>query len=148
MVGMESPSLFTETSIMRETVLIGIVALCMAGLGLAHADMANMPGMAGTTAMQGEKVTLVGEVVDMDCYMNEGAHGQGHKACAILCLKGGSPVGLLTDDGKAYFLTADKDETKYYDRLRHMAADRVKVTGTILRRGGELCLNVEKEVKL
>lgn len=133
---------------MRETVLIGIVALCMAGLGLAHADMANMPGMAGTTAMQGEKVTLVGEVVDMDCYMNEGAHGQGHKACAILCLKGGSPVGLLTDDGKAYFLTADKDETKYYDRLRHMAADRVKVTGTILRRGGELCLNVEKEVKL
>ena len=132
---------------MRETVLIGIVALCMAGLGLAHADMASMPGMS-TPAMQGEKVTLVGEVVDMDCYMNEGVHGQGHKACAVLCLNGGAPVGLLTDDGKAYFLTADKDKTKYYDRLRHMAADRVKVTGTILRRGGEVCLNVEREVKL
>jgi hypothetical protein len=133
---------------MRETVLIAIVALCVAGLGLAHADMSNMPGMAGTTAMHGEKVTLVGEVVDMDCYMNEGAHGQGHKACAILCLKGDSPVGLLTDDGTAYFLTADKDETRAYNRLRHMAADRVKVTGSILHRGGELCLNVVREEKL
>jgi len=131
---------------MRETVLIAIVALCVAGLGLAHADMSSMPGMS-TPAMRGEKVTLVGEVVDMDCYMNEGLHGKGHKSCAILCLNGGAPVGLLTDDGKAYFLTADKDRTKYYDRLRHMAADRVKVTGTMLRRGGELCLNVEREEK-
>jgi hypothetical protein len=132
---------------MRETVLIAIVGICLAGLGLAHADMADMPGMAGTTAMQGEKVTLVGEVLDMDCYMNEGLHGQGHKACAIVCLNNGSPVGLLTDDGKAYFLTADKDKTKYYDRLRHMAGDHVKVWGSVLRRGGMTCLNVEKEEK-
>jgi hypothetical protein len=135
---------------MKKSVLIGIAALCLAGagLGLAHADMADMPGMAGAEAAPGQKVTLVGEVLDMDCYMNEGLHGKTHQACAVVCLNNGSPVGLLTDDGKAYFLTADKDKTKYYTRVRGWAGRRVIITGEILSRGGEICLNVEKAKKL
>jgi hypothetical protein len=133
---------------MGKATFIGIAVLCLAGLGLAHADMAHMPGMAGSETAKGEKVTLVGEVLDMDCYMNEGLHGKKHQSCAVLCLKNGSPVGLLTDDGEAYFLAADKDKTKYYDILRKMGGDRVKITGVIQRRGGALCLNVDKSEKL
>jgi hypothetical protein len=123
------------------------LGLALSGLALSE-SMSDMPGMAGATASQGEKVVLVGEVIDMDCYMNEGLHGEKHRACAALCLKNGSPVGLLTDDGKAYFLSADKDETKYYTLLRRMAGDRVKVSGTIQKRGGTSCLNVDKSEKL
>lgn len=135
---------------MKKTLFMaGILALCLAGSGVARAEsMSEQPGMAGSTAAQGEKVVLVGEVLDMDCYMNEGLHGKKHQACAVLCLKGGSPIGLLTDDGKAYFLSADKDGTKYYTLLRRMGGDRVKVTGTIQKRGGALCLNVDKSEKL
>ncbi|HTB21600.1 MAG TPA: hypothetical protein VK914_02725 [bacterium] len=134
---------------MKKTMLIGgFLALCLMGSGFARAEsMDKMPGM-DTAASKGERVVLVGEVVDMDCYMNEGLHGRKHQSCAVLCLKNGSPVGLLTDDGHAYFLAADKDETKYYSVLRRMGGDRVKVTGVLQKRGGALCLTVDKSEKL
>jgi hypothetical protein len=127
----------------KKMTLLVFGGLCLAGVGLVHAGgMDDMPGMAGTKAAAGRKVALVGEVLDMDCYMNEGLHGKKHQACAILCLSKGSPVGLLTDDGKAYFLSADKDDTKAYDLVRTLGGDRVKVTGVIQKRGGALSLDL------
>ena len=52
----------------------------------------------------GKKVTLTGEVVDMQCYTASGAHGSDHKECASGCIKGGAPIGLLDKDGKVYVL--------------------------------------------
>jgi hypothetical protein len=138
-----------EADMMRKTMFRVLGGICLAGVGLVHAGgMDDMPGMAGTKAAAGPEVTLVGEVVDMDCYMNEGLHGSGHQACAVLCLHNGSPVGLLTDDGKAYFLSADKDKIKAYNLVRTLGGDRVKVTGVMRERGGARCLNVDGASKL
>src|SRR5699024_11503361 len=48
--------------------------------------------------------TITGEVLDMSCYMDHGAKGQGHKKCAQGCLDKGLPAGILAKNGKVYLL--------------------------------------------
>ena len=59
---------------------------------------------ASLTSFGQEKksTTITGEVLDMACYAASGASGEGHKTCAAKCIKGGSPMGLLTSDGKVW----------------------------------------------
>ena len=48
-----------------------------------------------------------GEVVDLACYVAQGAKGADHAGCAKTCVKNGQPMGLLTDDGTLVLLAAD-----------------------------------------
>ena len=43
---------------------------------------------------------ITGEVVDMMCYVDHNAIGDKHAGCAAKCIKGGGPVGIVSD-GKA-----------------------------------------------
>ena len=114
----------------------------------------DMKGMAmdkdGMKAAPGKTVTLTGEVLDMDCYMNEGASGKEHKSCAVMCLNNDAPVGLLTSDGMAYFLTAneDKGKTQFYDNVRKWGGEKAKITGVLQKRGGTMCVRVDNAEKL
>lgn len=139
--------------------LLQVLALSALLAGPVWADMGDMKGMdmsggdakgGDMKAAPGKSVTLVGEVLDMDCYMNEGASGPDHKSCAVMCLNNGAPVGLLTPDGKAYFLTAneDKGKTKFYDSVRGWGGEKAKVTGVLQKRGGALCLRIDQAEKL
>jgi ABC-type oligopeptide transport system substrate-binding subunit len=50
-----------------------------------------------------------GTLVDSKCYLNHGQTANDHganKNCGTLCLKGGTPGGLLTSDKKFYALLA------------------------------------------
>src|SRR5215831_3676475 len=60
-----------------------------------------------------EDKTVTGEILDMKCYMSAGKHGPDHKDCAAMCLKGGSPMGILAQDGKVYLLIEGKDDAAY-----------------------------------
>ncbi len=134
---------------MNKTLMTAVAALMLAGAGAAHlrADM-DMDMGAGSAAAK--TVTLKGEVLDMDCFMNEGAHGKKHQDCAVMCLNNGAPVGLLTDDGKAYFLTANeaKGKMKFYNHVREWGGDRVTITGVVQERAGTLSLRVDSAAKL
>ena len=90
--------------------------------------------------------TVTGEILDMKCYMTSGAHGDGHKDCSATCIKGGAPMGVLTDDGKVYLLIAGKDNTAYDDAKNQHAGEKVTVTGTMSEKGGMQALIVT-EVK-
>ena len=132
-----------------------LIGLLGAGAAWAHEDMDGMDMKGDTKGMDmkaapGKTVTLTGEVLDMDCYMNEGATGKEHQSCAVMCLKNGAPVGLLTADGKAYFLTAneDKGKTKFYDSVREWGGEKAKITGVIQKRAGALCLRIDGAEKL
>lgn len=124
--------------------------------GMSKHDMKDMDKKADADDKDDDKeapaktVTLKGEVLDMDCYMNEGASGKEHQSCAIMCLKNGGPVGLLAEDGKAYFLTGneDKGKMKFYDSVREWGGAKVKITGVIQNRGGALCLRIDGAEKL
>ena len=80
--------------------------------------------------------TISGEVLDMACYMKSGAHGDGHKDCAAMCINGGSPMGILTSDNKVYLLVANHDKAAAYDEAKKHPGGQVTVTGTVSEKNG------------
>ena len=60
-------------------------------------------------AAQQKEMSYSGTLVDSKCYLNHDQAGNDHgpnKNCGTLCLKGGTPGGLLTSDKKFYALLA------------------------------------------
>ena len=92
-----------------------------------------------------ETKTVTGEILDMKCYMSSGAHGEDHKDCAAMCVKGGAPMGILADDGKVYLLIVGKDAAPY-DEAKKFAGEMVTLTGTLSEKNGVQALIVT-EVK-
>jgi hypothetical protein len=87
--------------------------------------------------------SVTGEIVDMGCYMAEGAKGEAHKSCASMCISNGMPMGLLTGDGKLYLLTLNHDKADPYNSAKKMAAEQVTVTGMMSERNGMKSLSVD-----
>lgn len=79
---------------------------------------------------------VVGEVVDIHCYMGNKAKGEQHKRCAEECIKAGQPIGLVTRNGDLYLLIQDNAYIPSYEHLKGMAAEEVRITGDICERGG------------
>ena len=90
---------------------------------------------AAAIAADGE-VTWTGEVVDLACYINQGARGSDHAGCAKSCVKNGQPMGLLTDDGTLVLLAADHKNGKPYEALKDMAGDKAEVSGSLAEKDG------------
>jgi len=91
-----------------------------------------------------ETVTVKGEVIDTYCYALMGAKGEGHRQCAIDCVKAGIPAGLLEEGtGKVYVLLPNKDKTGLpkgvIDKMGRMAT----VTGKVYTSGGSNFVTVE-----
>ncbi|UCF67477.1 MAG: hypothetical protein JSV80_17190 [Acidobacteriota bacterium] len=80
-------------------------------------------------------VTLTGELVDTKCYFGvmRPATGKIHRACAIRCLSGGVPPGLLVrddiDDGMVFMLAGPRGAPLDFDV--EWAARTVRVSGTL-----------------
>lgn len=85
---------------------------------------------------------LIGEVLCMTCYMEKEEQGIPHAGCAETCIKKGGPIGLLTSEKEVYLLIEDRTIKKPYESLKEFAADRVKVTGTIVQRSGVQAVTV------
>ncbi len=99
---------------------------------------------AGPMPMGKEKsVTVKGEILDMACYLGHGATGKKHQECALMCLKGGQPMGLKTAGGKVYLLVASHRDAKPFDEAKSYAADQVEVTGPLFERDGISAIEVD-----
>jgi hypothetical protein len=86
-------------------------------------------------------VSLTGEIVDTKCHfgvMNPGS-GKVHKACAIRCIRGGIPPGLLVRDRSGTTRTLMLAGRIPLDRI----AEPVTLRGRLERRGTLLTLCVE-----
>jgi nitrite reductase/ring-hydroxylating ferredoxin subunit len=87
--------------------------------------------------------TFVGELVDTKCFFGvmRPATGKVHRACAIRCLSGGVPPGLLVHDrngdGVVFLLAGPGDEPLRYD---------VQLAGTLIEVDGVLELNGDTPV--
>ena len=93
-----------------------------------------------------ETKTVTGEILDMKCYMTSGAHGENHKDCAVTCIKGGAPMGILVDDGKVFLLIEGKNDSGAFEEAKKHAGETVTVTGTLSEKNGVQALIVT-EVK-
>jgi hypothetical protein len=86
--------------------------------------------------------TLTGEIVDMGCYLGHGAKGPDHKSCALMCIEGGMPMGLLTSDNTLYLLTMSHDNADPFNQAKKMAADIVDLTGVVHEKDGMKSIEV------
>ncbi len=60
----------------------------------------------------GHDITLVGEVVDISCYLQLGKHGEKHRSCGQKCEQAGQPVGQVTKDGTLYMLMPEEHDPR------------------------------------
>jgi type 1 fimbria pilin len=104
---------------------------------LVVAILAGFTGWAiaqETEKSSGQEVTVTGEVLDMSCYIDHGAMGEKHAACAKKCIASGLPVGIKANDGKTYLLIGDHKPAN--SELADDAAKTITVKGKAVSRDG------------
>ncbi len=107
----------------------------------------------GKTPLEGKVVTVVGEVIDLSCYLQLGKHGAAHRDCAQKCMKNGQPIALLDKDGGIYILMEEEhhprrdSQTNLREKLIENAACIIEVTGTLSTVGGYKAIFVQGFLK-
>jgi hypothetical protein len=111
--------------------------IAIAGLGL----MLSV-GAAGTVFAAQQAVT--GTLEDSFCFATMGAHGPGHKKCAIGCAKKGIPIALVEKGTDTmYILLPPKNDSAMPDDVISKMEDEVTVTGEEYDKGGVKYLTVQ-----
>ena len=121
---------------------IGVVlSVLIFAVGLLYAQDKPATEKAGKPKVmqKSKETTISGEVVDVSCYLAHGNKGMGedHKSCGEACAKTGSPLGILTKNGKLYVSVLPDDHSagpnaKLIDHVAH----QVKATGVVRSKGG------------
>jgi hypothetical protein len=50
--------------------------------------------------------TVEGNLIDLNCYVEHGGFGEGHRRCARTCAQKGMPVGLIDGQGRIYLISS------------------------------------------
>ena len=111
-----------------------------AGTGKTMAAAPKAMSASGTETAK--PMTVTGEIVELSCYLDHGAKGAGHKACATKCIGDGSPMGVLTSDGHLYLLTLNHANEDPYAKAKTLAAETVRITGPVHARDGMSSIEV------
>ncbi len=124
--------------------LFGVLSLVlMFAVGLASGQMKEKKAAKETT--------IKGEVIDVACYLHQGAKGESHKDCAVACAKAGGALGILTSDGKLYVsLLPDDHKHGPNDILMDHVTHMVEAKGKVRSKGGVngiMITSVEMEKK-
>ena len=90
-----------------------------------------------------KEVTLVGEVLDLYCFMKHPANGQGveHAKCARTCIRKGLPIGFLAE-GEVYLLIGKEHESAK-DIVVEFAGSQARLTGTLIEHHGVKSIEVK-----
>jgi hypothetical protein len=93
----------------------------------------------------GKPATVKGYVLDSACAFTKGLNRPISKECAIACAKAGSPLVILSDDGKIYWPIADTTPSSgQNEKLLPFAGQRVTASGRVFQRGGSTAMVIEK----
>lgn len=101
----------------------------------------------------GKTTSVVGEIIDLSCYLQVGKHGDKHRDCGQKCVRNGQPVGLLTEDGTVYMLIDEEHDarrdglTEFRKQAVELMAHVVTVHGTLTEVDGHKSLYVQGSVK-
>ena len=106
-------------------------------------------GAAIDKPIQGKQVSIVGEIIDLSCYLQVGKHGDKHRDCGQKCVKNGQPIGLLAQDGTVFLLVDEEHDprrdgmTEFRKAAYDMMAHIVTVNGTQTEVGGQKAIFVQ-----
>ena len=112
-------------------VKLAVAVTFTTALATAPLALAQEHGKEKLDAAASKEVT--GEVVDMMCYVDHGAKGEKHAACAAKCIKGGGPVGIASE-GKTYLVVGDHKPMN--DELADYAGKTITVKGKMAEKDG------------
>jgi hypothetical protein len=124
--------------VMKLTIAIALAA----GFAASPLALAQEQGKESLDASATKEVT--GEVVDMMCYIDHDAKGEKHANCGEKCIKGGGPVGIVSD-GKAYLVVGAHKPMN--DELAPLAGKTVTLKGKMANNGGMTMLENAEIVK-
>lgn len=92
----------------------------------------------------GQSVEIRGEVVELGCYLRDGSRGEGHRTCALACLKNGGQLAIVQDEtGTLYPLAGATPASDPSAAARQHVAAHVVVRGQLFERNGGRALVVE-----
>ena len=120
---------------------IFIVALAFSPMVLAQE---HDHGAAKEKLGAEETKEITGEVVDMMCYVDHNAMGEKHAKCGTTCIKGGGPVGIVSN-GKAYLVVGEHKPIN--DQLGDSCGKTITLKGKLAERGGIAMLENAEVVK-
>ena len=122
---------------MKKAILAGVILGLTAWGGQAAAHQ-GMEDEEKTGSMQ----TITGEVVDLACYLGEGAMGSGHKDCAQKCIASGLPVGIKSGD--EIYVAIGGEHGPANAALAPLAAKQVVAEGMVTERDGVHLIAIKK----
>ena len=94
-------------------------------------------GLTAAEKKPEKEVTVKGEVVDVSCYVAQGAKGEKHKSCAEACAEAGGALGILTSGGKLYVSLLPDDHSAGPNAiLKDHIAQVVEAKGFVRSKGG------------
>jgi len=112
-------------------------------LALALVALFTFPGaFAAEGKKEAKSQSWTGEVVDLGCYMGNGAMGEKHMECGLKCVANGMPMGLLVKGNKLFVLTMNHDNGDAFNACKGWVSKQVKITGTMATRGGLQSIDV------
>ena len=85
--------------------------------------------------------TFKGEIIDLPCYVAQGAQGADHAGCAKACVKNGQPMGVKTANG-LYLLAADHKNGDAYESLKEKAGEVAEFSGVLAEKDGMKVITV------
>ena len=100
------------------------------------------------TLQQGRPTTIVGEVVDVSCFLQLGKRGDAHVPCGQKCVRNGQPIGVLTDQGRLYLIIPEEHhprrdgQVNVSERFGELMGKRVQVSGMAMQYRDERALFV------
>jgi len=127
--------LTTQPSMIRPT-QIGLLACC--AILLAASQSPQTTDMAGSRANVSHE-TIEGLLRDVACPIQnlDGNAKSRSVKCVQACVKGGSPLVILTQDGRLYFpISARMPDTDQRQVLRPYVGKYVRATGIVFERTG------------
>ena len=121
---------------MRQIYILFCTLILLCGMSYA-VGQEKIKAEAGKKASLAKETTIKGEVVEISCYLARGGKGENHRECGIACGKSGSPLGILTKDGKLYVSVLPDDHSNgpnamLLDHVSH----QIEATGIIRERSG------------
>jgi len=124
---------------MKKSFFIALAVLIVSGFALAQQN--------------GKQITIVGEVVESQCYitgLNGPGKGLSHKECALKCAKGGIPLSILEDKTGTLYLAGQSKKAMAgaNELLIPFVAEKVKATGRVFEKGGMKMLLISKVNKI
>lgn len=99
------------------------------------------------TAATTEGAVVTGTVVGTNCWLARGLEGDKYRDTAIACARNGTPLVILTDAGELVYTISVANSGNYQPDMQTLmsyAEQRIAATGTLIRRGKERAIVIDK----